>query len=81
MTPKELLGLWPKPSLETLAGDIGVSLAAVRKWPQRDRIPSEYWLALVRAAHDRGIRDVTFERLAAMHARPVKPCESAEISA
>lgn len=70
MTPRDLLALWPKPSLETLAGDIGASLAAVRKWPQRDRIPSEYWLAIVRAASEREIGGVTYEALAEMHAKP-----------
>jgi hypothetical protein len=69
-SPKAVLALWP--SLEAIADDlsgIGVTLPAVRKWPQRGRIPSEYWLALVQSAAERGIDGVTFEKLADIHAK------------
>jgi hypothetical protein len=67
LTPRALLALWP--SLEAISDDTGASLFAVRKWPQRDRIPSEWWSALVRSAGERGINEVTFEALAEAHAR------------
>jgi hypothetical protein len=66
-SPKALLGLWPSP--EVLAGDIGASVSAIRKWAQRGSIPAEYWTALVGAACGRGIPGVTLEALAEMHAR------------
>lgn len=80
MTARELLALWPKPSLETVSGDTGVSLHAVRKWSHRRSIPAEYWLVLVRAARERGIEGVTFEALAAAHAKRslVEDAEPAE---
>jgi hypothetical protein len=81
-SPRAVVALWP--SLEALADDlssIGVTLPAVRKWPQRGRIPSEYWLAIVQAAAERGIKGVTFETLAEMHAKRSGAPELAEARA
>ena len=67
LTPREVCELWP--SLEALADDTGASLFAVRKWHHRGRLPSEWWGALVSAAEARGIKRVTLQALASMHAR------------
>lgn len=68
-TPGALIALWPKPSAETFAADIGAPLARVFKWRTRKRVPPEYWLEIVGAAERRGLNAVTFEALASMHAR------------
>lgn len=65
---RSLLALWP--SQEVLAADIGASVSAVRKWAQRESVPSEYWSGLVAAALGRNISGVTLDVLAALHARP-----------
>lgn len=67
LTPRAVCELWP--SLEALADDTGASLFAVRKWHHRNRLPSEWWGAVVSAAEGRGINRVTLEALASMHAR------------
>lgn len=66
---QSLLRKWPRPSLETVAGDLNVSIWSVRKWHSRKRIPAEFWSSLVASAGRRGIEDVTPERLIALHAR------------
>jgi hypothetical protein len=43
-TFRDVIGLWP--SKEALAGDVGATIPAVRKWWQRDSIPSEWWSSL-----------------------------------
>jgi hypothetical protein len=59
--------------LEALADDTGASLFAVRKWHHRNnRLPAEWWGAIVTAAEARGFKNVTLEALASMHAkRPI----------
>ncbi len=57
-----VLDLWP--SLEDLARDLGKKGGAVRNWRLRNSIPADCWDALVRAAHRRGLSQVTLEALA-----------------
>lgn len=69
---KDVLKLWP--SFEEVARDfqsagVPVSNWMVSKWARRGRIGPEYWEALVRFAEARGLRGVTFELLAALHAK------------
>lgn len=52
-TFKDLLDQWP--SMEALAGDVGATVHRVRKWRVRNRVPAEYWDALLRAAGEREI--------------------------
>lgn len=72
LTPRAVCELWP--SLEALADDTGASLFAVRKWHNRNRLPSEWWTPIVTAAEGRGFAEVTLAALASMHAR--RPVES-----
>lgn len=71
-TPRAVFDLWP--SLEAVSDDFkaaghDISASAVSKWAQRGKIGPEYWMPLVGIASDRGLEGVTFEALAAMHAR------------
>lgn len=63
---REVVGLWESP--DALAGEIGAGVSAARKWPQRDNIPAEWWLPILktRTAQDAGL---TAEDLAALAAR------------
>lgn len=63
-----IIARWP--SCSVLAAGLGVKAQTIRKWKQRDRIPSEYWHPLVEAARARGIDGVSLERLAAAAAAP-----------
>lgn len=63
---RDLLGQWP--SLEALAHDVGATTHRVSKWRIRDRVPSEYWQALLEGAERRGI-PVTPEILIALSNR------------
>jgi hypothetical protein len=51
------------PSSDALAVSIGAKPEAVRKWRQRDRIPSKWWLRIIKAAEERGF-DVTAHEMA-----------------
>jgi hypothetical protein len=65
---REIISLWPTP--DALAGEIGEKPWTVRKWKQRDRIPSSAWMAVAAAAAQRG-HDVTAEQMARLVAREV----------
>lgn len=41
-----------------------ITRGVVGLWKHRDKIPSRYWVPLVRAASKRGFADVTYEALA-----------------
>lgn len=45
-TFRDVVALWPSP--DALAAEIGAGTAAVRKWPQRDNIPAEWWLPILK---------------------------------
>lgn len=57
----EVIDLWP--NITTLAGDIDAKPDRVRKWRERNAIPSEQWLPLIRAAKARRIAGVTADVL------------------
>lgn len=70
--PRDVLELWP--TFEAVSEDFkaaghDISASAVSKWAQRKRIGPEYWVPLVGIATRRGLSQVTFEALAAMHAK------------
>lgn len=47
------------PDLDALAADAGAGREAVKKWKQRNTIPSEYWAAIIHGAEARAIDGVT----------------------
>lgn len=68
---REVVGLWESP--DALAAEIGAGVAAARKWSQRNTIPAEWWLPILRTevAQRAGL---TAEDLAAFAAR--EPAEA-----
>lgn len=54
-----IIALWP--SVSDLAGDLDEKLDTIRKWRQRDSIPSEKWLALIDAGQRRGIAITAYQ--------------------
>lgn len=66
-TFKDVVALWASP--DAMAADIGAGVAAVRKWPQRDNIPAEWWSAILETAVAREA-GLTAETLAGLAARP-----------
>lgn len=53
--------LWPRPC--DFARAVGVPYNITRKWMERDRIPAEYWVRVVKACHEIDA-PVTFKLLA-----------------
>ncbi len=75
MTVKDILRKWD--TRADLARDLDVAPFIVQAWWRRESIPGEHWLAVVAAAHQRGLGDVTLEALAQAHAKsPVACCGS-----
>ena len=65
---RAVIELWP--STDELAEDVGVGVAAVRKWRQRDRIPSERWKGLLGTVTAK-TAGLTADKLASLAAREV----------
>jgi hypothetical protein len=68
---RELIDLWPHPSIGTVAEDLGVPYGTVQVMRHRDSIASEHWASLVDGARRRrfeGWRTVTIELLARLKA-------------
>jgi hypothetical protein len=63
---RSIIDLWP--SADAMAGEIGAGVAAVRKWAQRDRIPAEWWSAVLAAPRVKKAK-VTAELMADLAAR------------
>jgi len=68
---RAVIELWP--SREALASEIGARSSAVSKWWQRDRIPSEYWLAVLGSPKAQAAR-LSSELLADLAARDRERC-------
>lgn len=58
----DIIRLWPNP--RSMADAIGAGHWAVAKWQQRDRIPPEWWLSVIRAAAAAGYQGVTLDQMA-----------------
>lgn len=65
---REVIGLWPSLRAFSEEPEVGANLIAVRKWQQRDSIPSEEWAGVTKAAQRRGFDEVTAELLAEIKA-------------
>jgi hypothetical protein len=65
---RSIIELWPSPSPDSMAMEIGAGIPAVRKWYQRDRIPAEWWVAVL-ASEPARAAGVNAETLAALVAR------------
>ncbi len=68
---REVIGLWPSLRALSEEPEVGANLMAVRKWQQRDSIPSEEWMGIAKAAQKRGFSEVTIELLAQIKAAKV----------
>lgn len=68
---RSVIELWP--SREAMASDLRIGASAVSKWWQRNRIPPEWWSAVIET--DRaGSANVTAETLTTLAAR--EPAEA-----
>ena len=74
-----IIDLWP--SRDALDQDLRVPSGRAALWRHRNNIPPEYWRDLVLSAFERGLADVTLERLAGLAARRVPPRPSEDASA
>jgi hypothetical protein len=65
---RSVIALWP--SVDAFAFDVGVRPPAARKWFQRDRIPSEWWGAVLstQKARSAELSAQTFVEIAARNA-------------
>ena len=63
----EVIDLWP--SVLEFAQDIGKKPNLIRKWKERDSIPSDAWLSIISAAQYRGLHGVTAEVLTEIASR------------
>lgn len=87
---REVLGLWSSLRALSEEPEIGANLIAVRKWQQRDSIPSEEWAGVTKAAQRRGFDEVTAELLTEIkaanaiggprHPEPKPPDEQQEVA-
>jgi hypothetical protein len=66
---KDLIALWPAPSMSTFARDCDVEWMTAHQWRRRGSIPPEYWSQLVNVAKARRIKGVSIDALAALRAR------------
>lgn len=66
MSFRSIIELWP--SADAMADEIGAGAAAVRKWSQRDRIPAEWWNAVLSARRVKKAR-ITAELMTTLAAR------------
>ena len=64
----EVIGLWPSLRAFSEEPEVDANLMAVRKWQQRDSIPSEEWMGIAKAAQRQGFNEVTVELFAQIKA-------------
>ena len=72
---RAIIGLWRSPG--AMALEIGAPAANARKWEQRDRIPDEWWSALL-ATSTAQAAGLTAETLVELAARAPTSREAAE---
>lgn len=60
---RQIIDLWgEKPG--PLAGDLDLPSKTVWAWRERDSIPAKFWIAVEKAAKDRGYEGVTVDQMA-----------------
>ena len=62
-----LIALWP--STADLARDLSEPYDTVKRWRQRDSIPARAHRDVIRAAHERGLHQITCELMDEIAAR------------
>ena len=68
MTFTDIIARWP--TLQQMAGDLGLPVKNVRRWQDIGSIPAEWFVAVQTAAKARGFGDITVRSLSeAAHAR------------
>lgn len=70
MDHRDIIKLWPAPSIATIASDLRVPYQTAAAWKQRNSIPWVYWPSIVEKARERRIY-VTPEHLMANAERRV----------
>lgn len=65
-TLEEVFGCWG--SIPEMASDVGVNTERAKKWPQRRRIPTAHWPALISAVARKG-KKLSADDLLVMHSR------------
>lgn len=65
MIHTRLIDRWT--SLSDFASDIGVAYGTAKAMRRRGSIPVAYWPALIAAAKERGIEDITYKSLVEAH--------------
>lgn len=66
----EIIDAWTKP--DELAADLGVRRGMIACWKHRDSVPSAHWAALIKAAQNRGMSEVTLDLLSRLAARSTR---------
>lgn len=64
-----------------LAGALGLNLSTASEMRRRSSIPVRYWPKLVDAARQRGLNEISYDRLVAIHSKPRKSRKLAQESA
>lgn len=70
---RSIIDLWP--STDAMADELRASPMAVRKWWQRNRIPAEWWSAVLSAPRVKAAHIITADLLAALAARRMEAAE------
>jgi hypothetical protein len=74
---KDLIALWPAPSMATFARDCDVEWMTAHQWRRRKHVPPEYWSRIVANAKARRIKGVSLQALAAISAQRTRKREAA----
>ena len=70
---RDIIDLWPAPSIRSFADDLGLKYSTAQVMRYRNSIASDHWAAVVKAAHDRGLKGISMELLAALKNAGGKP--------
>ena len=73
---REIIAAWP--TRREMAEELGVSVARVHKWHEREQIPGEMDVRLVPALKRRGVR-VSYEDIARLLAEQPSPKDGAPV--
>lgn len=65
---RDIINLWPQPSIRTFADDLGLKYTTAQLMRYRNSIAADHWHDVVKAAKRRGFDHVTIELLADLKA-------------